>query len=499
MTRIGARGCVLLYGLIKVGNLQYYPAPISSNECNVLGSHSSKAFITRPPIFIESLENVCDITHYWLNNCNSNHVGCSTTEETQLPTRVLRVSGSSKASSVKLMETNGMKGRYCALSHCWGAVDKQPLSTTRENLQQHLKGISLEELPKSFQDTVMLAKGIGIEFVWIDSLCIVQNDNLDWHSAATDMGIIYSNAALVIAAAGSRNSTEGLFITERPQSVIVKVPYVVDHNVSCSFNISLLPRPENRPSLGPLRERAWAFQEWYLAQRLLFFMPGGITWRCKQLELDEQGYNLDLSLYERLSWINLLLEYTDKQLTYPSDRLHALRGVATEMQKTRQDQFLFKYGVWEDQLWEQLLWRSAEKDSEANLLDLPTWSWAATGGKKLWCPFYYKGAFQYMPTEHKITSLGSLNTAGYTITSTLAPTCVPYQAYRKFDLYTLEKSILPGLINDEDYPSYLIRDDSSEENILGIAVFDEDPISQATIFFVALTERYSEKYPETSS
>ena len=101
----------------------------------------------------------------------------------------------------------------------------------------------------------MLFQGIGIEFIWIDSLCIIQNDAQDWKSEAKAMGRVYSNATMVIAAAGSRDSTEGLFVTERPQPTMVRLPYVSDDIIKGSFNVALMPHPDARPTLGPLSER----------------------------------------------------------------------------------------------------------------------------------------------------------------------------------------------------------------------------------------------------
>ncbi|KAF1847837.1 HET-domain-containing protein, partial [Cucurbitaria berberidis CBS 394.84] len=294
-----------------------------------------------------------------------------------LPTRVLRISGNIEAPSVKLVVTGGMKGRYCALSHCWGSADKRPLMTTRANLQHHLVEILFDQLPKTFQDAVMLVRGIGIEFLWIDSLCIIQDDAQEWQSEAGNMGAIYSDAALVIAAAGSRNSTEGLLVTERPQPVVLKAPYVLDDVAKGSFNVAMLPKGDIDPEDGSLRKRAWAFQEWYLAEKTIFFMPGGITWKCNKTELSERGSHTELYFHERSSWIHLLLKYSEKSLTYPSDRLHALRGIASHIGKTRPDKYRFEYGVWEDHLFEQLLWKKENLDGEADLLHLPTWSWAS--------------------------------------------------------------------------------------------------------------------------
>lgn len=300
----------------------------------------------------------------WLHECFTDHKQCNYSKasseliedyETKLPTRLLEVRGDPKAPSVRLIQTTeGMKGRYCALSHCWGTDQQRPLRTTLANLQAHLDGIPFDHLPKTFSDALTLACRIGIGYVWIDSLCIVQDDRKDWDRESQVMGALYEKAVLVIAAAGSNNCTEGLFITNRPAPVTLKVPYVIsDGSIHGLFNVALSAKGEARPGRGPLRLRAWAAQEWYLSRRMVFFMPGGLTWRCRRESVDELGCGRDLIIYDHQSWSVFLDEYSNKALTIVSDRLTAIQGIVNEMQKTRNSRFL--YGVWEDQLLEQLL------------------------------------------------------------------------------------------------------------------------------------------------
>jgi hypothetical protein len=78
-------------------------------------------------------------------------------------------------------------------------------------------------LPKTFQDVVEFAQGIGIRYFWIDSFCIIQGDREDWHLEAAKMGDIYRNAALVVAALGAKNAEEGLFITNRSPAVVLSI------------------------------------------------------------------------------------------------------------------------------------------------------------------------------------------------------------------------------------------------------------------------------------
>ncbi|KAF2679801.1 HET-domain-containing protein [Lentithecium fluviatile CBS 122367] len=461
------------------------------------GDPASGTFITRPPILKGYPREVCDLAHHLLSDCHSSHEGCYAAENTRLPTRVLKVSGSLQAPSIRLVETTGMEGHYCALSHCWGAPDKRPLITTRANYQAHLARIPFEQLPKTFRETVMLAIGIGIEFIWIDSLCIIQNDDRDWHSEAKEMGVIYSNATLVIAAAGSRDSTEGLFPTkQRSQPVSIKVPYILDGVTEGSFNIALLPDPDNLyPDDGPLRQRAWAFQEWYLARRLLIFMPSGMSWFCDHSEMSDRGTSMDLSLYERTSWLILLEKYTLKKLTYASDRLHALRGIVADEQKFREDQFLFDYGVWEDHLVEQLLWRNDELTSKAALSDMPTWSWAATGHPKVWCPANYKGTVEPIPGMVEITTTGSLKAVGRMAGISVSSQCYLSRVFEFEYTYAHPEESMKAF-DQNSCGSYIVRD-SSEKKILGLAVLDEDPAPHFECFLAALTKRYPGELSDT--
>ncbi|KAF2734659.1 HET-domain-containing protein, partial [Polyplosphaeria fusca] len=294
-----------------------------------------------------------------------------------LPTRVLEISGSVESPSVRLIETEGRKAPYCALSHCWGKI--LLLTTTRANIGKHLSDIPFHTLPVTFRDAIILSQGIGIPYLWIDSLCIIQDDTQDWEHEAALMGNLYENATLVIAAAGSENSTKGLFVSARPKSDPLELPFSTAATREESFLTSIAPSAEDRPGEhSPLSTRAWVLQEWYLARRLVFFMPGGISWRCREIGLNERGVPRDLSLYSLEqrgdpSWLLILQEYSRRRLTKKSDRLVALQGVVSFVQRSRKA--TFHSGIWSDRIMEQLLWIVVER-YEQGVLDLPSWSWA---------------------------------------------------------------------------------------------------------------------------
>jgi hypothetical protein len=148
----------------------------------------------------------------WLRNCKDSHPSCWESQRGILPTRVLDLEKDGEGSSVVLIETNGVIGRYMTLSHCWGAT--HPLTTTSTTINERKDGISLSNLPRTFKDFVDVAKGLGVRYVWIDSLCIIQDDAADWASEAGKMASVYSGSYLNIAGSSASGCQGGLFPSE---------------------------------------------------------------------------------------------------------------------------------------------------------------------------------------------------------------------------------------------------------------------------------------------
>ncbi|KAF3022066.1 hypothetical protein E8E14_013344 [Neopestalotiopsis sp. 37M] len=267
-----------------------------------------------------------------------------------------------------------------------------PVRTTTSNIQDHFQKFDLDKFPKTFRETVILCSELEIEYLWIDSLCIIQDDADDWDREASLMGSLYRNALLVVVAAGSNDSSEGLFIGDRPNLPSFSLPFyeAADdtqkyENISQAeiYHLAFTP-PEQMitPALGPLAKRGWCLQEWHLARRRLSFMPGGMSWSCVQ-QFDERGYPLDLEMYSHMSWAHFLEDYTSRNLTYHADRLKAVEGVANEMKRGGREGY--NYGLWADDCVPDLLWMPLQQGEEKDdLRDVPSWSWASTGSPKEW-------------------------------------------------------------------------------------------------------------------
>lgn len=226
-----------------------------------------------------------------------------------------------------------------------------------------MKGILVEKLPKTFQDAISITRKLNIPYIWIDSLCIVQDDNEDWQEQASQMMEVYRSAYITIAATASRDDEQGMFMeTRRP--VLAQKKFLFN-NGDCDVAIwfrEQLPHPDQfhkEQDYGdsmPLMTRAWVFQERLLSRRYLHFGEHELLWECLEevdCECNFAGRpfllnNLVLSTFWnsfptkmnftnadklkqqeiRPAWRSIVERYTDLRLTIQRDRLPALSGVA---------------------------------------------------------------------------------------------------------------------------------------------------------------------------
>lgn len=155
----------------------------------------------------------------WLNDCLLNHEECSTeTHIDFLPSRLVDV-GITGPISPRLLDNIDLKPpqKYITLSHCWGG--HVPLTLQRDCLAAMKRGIALEDLPKTFQQAFIVTRQLGFRYIWIDSLCIIQDSYDDWVNESSQMHMVYSNAVCNIAASAAGNATKGLFSCRNPASI----------------------------------------------------------------------------------------------------------------------------------------------------------------------------------------------------------------------------------------------------------------------------------------
>jgi len=220
----------------------------------------------------------------WLEKCISKHRRCNANAgpEQILPNRVIDVGASDSKGTVKLVETlDGQRGKYLCLSHCWGKEAK-PFQTTSANLEQLKQVIQESELTKTFQDAIDIVRRLGMRYIWIDSLCIIQDDHDDWRLHAKSMAAIYQNAYLTLAASFGSDGTAGCY-SETKEYEATLVP-------GQSPNQAMYYRPSLPHFWQGLRSRGWGVEDenypllsrcWVFQEASLFYTNVGSLWQGK--------------------------------------------------------------------------------------------------------------------------------------------------------------------------------------------------------------------------
>lgn len=199
-----------------------------------------------------------------------------------MPEIVLRVArrGDAAAYDVSMHFPSEVGEPYVALSYCWGG--DQPYKTTRARIRSEDVGLDWHSLPTTIQDAVKVTVGLGFQYLWVDSLCIVQDDaQFQKARHIAQMPQIYSNAVVTLAASKSSRAADGFLNHVGIRSLTrlaVKLRYA-DRNNSIFGDLFLV---EFRDDLDtePLDLRGWTFQERHLSTRIVDFEARCVSWSC---------------------------------------------------------------------------------------------------------------------------------------------------------------------------------------------------------------------------
>ncbi|KAH7112118.1 heterokaryon incompatibility protein-domain-containing protein [Dendryphion nanum] len=350
----------------------------------------------------------------WLAICTLSHPGCNRVDNDlpQLPTRVVSVGG--KQSRISFLVSGAKKrGNYATLSHCWGNSGNRPLTTTERTVKQRKRGIKDEELPKTFRDAVQVCRELDIEYLWIDSLCIIQGQKSqeDWKREAPKMGDVYGNSILTISAAIAATSTEGCF-KERDGLILWPCSLPL---FGQQFHVSRYPT-ENEESYGspyrkadhPIEHRAWVLQEQVLSRRALIFTSNRLVWRCASMSTSEKypwgiphGPNISTDNHRLLHcvlndivvtdpskleidiytcWYRMVMDLSSRKLTYDDDKLPSIAGLAKRFAAKTND--TYHAGLWRSDLVTGILWEVIQQSGTVSnrVARAPSWSWASVNG-----------------------------------------------------------------------------------------------------------------------
>ena len=223
----------------------------------------------------------------WLRDCQSTHEGCRQFQrQTKLPTRVLDVSTADEV--VRLVGTEGTEGTWAALSYCWGG--KSSYMLRKDCLEDWSRRMSVNGFPQTLRDAVLITRRLELRYLWIDALCIIQDDPDDWAKEASRMAYIYQNATVTIAAADSPTARNGILKYHDMTHMECQIDWRAPES-GLAYRVALSRDMTWNTSIKncPLDSRGWTLQEALLSPRILLFAADCIAWECLEHDFDDHG------------------------------------------------------------------------------------------------------------------------------------------------------------------------------------------------------------------
>ncbi|RYP10336.1 hypothetical protein DL765_008146 [Monosporascus sp. GIB2] len=297
---------------------------------------------------------------------------------------------------------------YATLSHRWSASTERS-STTKANFQSRTSGFMTSDLCQTFQDAVRVAREIGIPYLWIDSLCIIQDDSDDWESESAIMGEIYMNSVITFAAhsfappsaanddcGGGDGFLERAFESEGEDPVLLgTIPGASDQGEGQTISARRLRVFEVDIAQSPLSQRGWIVQERILPPRILHFFPRQLYWESRTFDLvrpedgtppmKDQDELRELVVKQDnivgatpLEWFKVVERFCAASLTKPTDKLPAIAGLASQFQ--RRGGLTYFAGIFADRAVKGLLWVAKGPRLTRYANRAPSWSWASVDG-----------------------------------------------------------------------------------------------------------------------
>ncbi|KAK2590090.1 hypothetical protein QQS21_012230, partial [Conoideocrella luteorostrata] len=355
----------------------------------------------------------------WYQSCCNSHPTCN--REAQLyprwmPSRLLDIGNQGEPCwrLIVVSQDRVKPAPYATLSYRWGV--NGALKLLRSTLSHFLRGQQqIFDLPKTFQDAIVIVRRLSIQYLWIDALCIMQDANEDKAFEIPQMRLIYSSAACNLAASASDDPYGGLFQVRDTTAIapgLIKAPSMAMHDKP---HYIVDTRYRDRQILsGPLHRRGWVFQERFLSVRVLYFGQSQMFWEClsefkcegfpqgmpqtqsaKSLEplwemrearslcrpssQDSPQKDQAMSIPALRLWNSLVREYSNCALTFPGDKLPAFAGIVDLFREATGDQYLA--GLWRSNLLHLLDWWVDQPCARLSTeYRAPSWSWASLDG-----------------------------------------------------------------------------------------------------------------------
>ncbi|KAF4471210.1 HET-domain-containing [Fusarium albosuccineum] len=370
-------------------------------------STAAHEVLQRPPNLDPASVDAFDLARKWVQECFYNHSSCENPHESFMPTRIIEISPSGE--SIRIC-TDIPPAPYAVLSYCWGGP--QRITLTKSRVQASQLSFATDTLPRTLRDAIRVCRELGLRYLWVDALCIIQDDPEDKGFEIGNMASIYQNSYVAIMASRAKGVEEGFLHPRAPFGAGddcrgFRLPYRSEDGSTGS--VILIEESVSQAYIDPLADRAWAFQEFVLSPRILDYGELRTTWICQIEDKPTDGFSSPpISCWSRQRfheltspmletttesphqlWSTLVQCYMASSLTIPSDRLPALAGIAERFNTVVQDEYLA--GCWKSRICLELMWwqEGGRLRTRGSEYLAPSWSWASI-------PF---GDFHYIATR----------------------------------------------------------------------------------------------------
>ncbi|KAI8722678.1 Protein kinase domain-containing protein [Fusarium sp. LHS14.1] len=333
----------------------------------------------------------------WVRACDSTH-HCLPKQLGFIPSRLIHISRTD-SDSVRLVERGGeltQPVKYAALSHRWGTGHGELFCTITANIKELKDGFKASNLPKTFLDAVSVTHGLGLEYLWVDSVCIIQDDSEDWNIESKLMEQVFSSAYCTLAASCASGTNDG-FLKARPQRRCIPMTFGDATYYACE-NIDDFGTHVDQSELN---QRGWVMQERALSRRTIYFVENQSYWECgggvrcetmtkmnnrKASFLGDANFPHSAEKYVKGLKIeffqDLYVRYSKLALSFASDRPVAIKGLENRLLSTFKT--TGRYGLIERYLHRSLLWKrggeTLRRIAPTRGGAVPSWSWMAYDG-----------------------------------------------------------------------------------------------------------------------
>ncbi|KFX91575.1 hypothetical protein O988_07693 [Pseudogymnoascus sp. VKM F-3808] len=341
------------------------------------GNPASRQFREVSSVDPLSLDNQARIRE-WITKCKDSHEYCKTKAPQALPTRLIDV----QLANPRLVSTKGKTGTYAALSYCWGLSPSNPFTsmytTTIATLPSRKAEMHFSALPLTLQHAILVTRALGLQYLWIDALCIIQDSASDTAHEIQAMDAVYGNAEVVICATSGTSSKSGFLTPRQEVQPLFTAPFLPceggDAGAYGFYDPETFPKRNDWQAveMSEWNKRAWTFQERIVPPRVLHFSHSTLRLECRTSDFSElecaprqvvvgnsvlgNDYRY-LGVLERLAaqeprdkleiyetYYKFACEYSKRVLNFEKDRQAAFSAVVKRFWELMEKECL--YGLW---------------------------------------------------------------------------------------------------------------------------------------------------------